>query len=77
MMERANRHVVYRPMHGHKKDIAVPLVTRRIYVPMNECVDVHNPMDDDGENDEENESNGASKYKVKIEESKRQGKITL
>lgn len=67
VMEKANRNVIYRPIHG--RNVAEPLVTRRIYVPMNEYVEVVDP-----ENDyQEVKEHSSSRYQVKIEESKRPG----
>ncbi|XP_050310559.1 uncharacterized protein LOC126746371 [Anthonomus grandis grandis] len=75
VMARANRNMIFRPMHGPKKDVAEPLVTRRIYVPMNEFIGVHNPFDDDSPGGLM--GNGDSKYQVTIEEGKRDGYVKL
>ncbi|KAH1004944.1 uncharacterized protein LOC109533124 [Dendroctonus ponderosae] len=71
VMEKANKNVIYRPIHG--RNMAEPLVTRRIYVPMNEYVDVFDP-----ENDyEEPQEHSSSRYQVRIEDSKRPGFVKL
>ncbi|CAG9761007.1 unnamed protein product [Ceutorhynchus assimilis] len=78
VMEKANRNVIYRPMHGSNKDIASPLTTRRIYVPMNDYIEVFNPLDDeDAAADDDDEKEHISKYHVKVEESKRPGYVKL
>lgn len=72
IIEKANRNVIYRPIHGPRKDDPTPLVTRRIYVPMDEFVEVCESFEDSDES-----SAKSSKYQVKMEESKRNGKWPL
>ncbi|XP_066248025.1 uncharacterized protein [Euwallacea similis] len=71
IIEKANRNVIYRAMHGARKDIPEPLVTRRIYVPMNEYVEVCDLLS------ESEDLSNSSRYQVKMEESRRRGFVRL
>ncbi|KAL1498244.1 hypothetical protein ABEB36_009075 [Hypothenemus hampei] len=72
IVEKANKNVIYQPAHGPKKGVAEPLVTRRIYVPLLEYVQVFSLFDD-----QDDALSSKSRYQVRIEESNRHGFVKL
>lgn len=70
VMDKANENVTYRPLHGPKKDLSEPLVTNRIYVPMNDFIEVQNAMD-------KVENSCGATYQVGMEPSRRKGFVKL
>ncbi|XP_030768370.1 uncharacterized protein LOC115891910 [Sitophilus oryzae] len=47
IMETVNNNITYQPIHGPNKNTSEPLVTKRLYVPMNKYVEIYDPMNHD------------------------------
>ncbi|XP_060528703.1 uncharacterized protein LOC132703455 isoform X2 [Cylas formicarius] len=71
LLEKANKNVIYRPLHGPKKDAPEPLVTKRIYFPLNDSIEVYQSID------VPDQLGRRTKCQVKIEDSRRRGYVKL